>query len=250
MYRSLVRFHTNLKCTIYVVDDDFNEQYNDANLSVIHARRIPLFEHFRYEIKRKPDELRWTLKSYAIDDSTKNDGNNIGIWIDNDIFFVNNIDFALRDLDECGLYVTPHWRNPEPSLTNMQFYPLAMDGMFNAGFVGVNLLKGESFLKWWQRCCAYNCSISPHLGIMGDQRYLDLSLLYFRDIVRICDKRGCNLANWNIEYIDRSGIKPIFYHFTGPYIKSINDGFDDLSRPHYEEYSTKLEEAKNDPICK
>jgi len=175
------------------------------------------------------DSVRWSLKS-AIAIYLLNNFYDKCIYIDNDIYFVNNADFLIADLD--GVLLTPHFRpllpSKQPNIDN-QFLALFQDGFFNAGFIAATK-NGLPALNWWNNVVSWNCEKNLYQGLYYDQKYLDIMCLEFSDIVHICKHRGCNIAEWNVstniinrvnnKWLINEEYEPIFFHFTNYGIKS------------------------------
>lgn len=201
--------------------------------------------YFRY--KDDLDALRWALKPafllYFLQD--KNYDN--VIYIDNDIYFVNNNTFIIDLLDR-GVLLTKHNRPIYPSSDEKvydEFLCNFVHGFFNAGFIGASSI-GSPAIEWWLKMNLWQCCKNNEYGLYDDQKYLDILALEFNNLVRICDHPGCNLATWNINTAIRSFengkwkinniYDPIFCHF-GNMNPSINDPMLSSFR---EEYQSKL----------
>lgn len=169
------------------------------------------------------DSIRWSLKPaiilYLLNYSYKK-----CIYIDNDIFFVNNADFLINSLN--GALLTPHFRPLLPSANKKihgQFSTLFTDGFFNAGFIASDH-KGLPAIEWWHNMVSWRCEKNTCSGLFDDQKYLDIMCLEFSNIVHICRHLGCNIAEWNdgTYTVDRLRDKwvindkydPIFFHFS------------------------------------
>lgn len=210
------------------------------------------------------DILRWALKPsiilYFLHDK---DYNNV-IYIDNDLYFINNNTFLIDSLDK-GVLLTKHNRPIYPQvsfLTNSsgkiryessqfnynyfeQFLCNFTDGFFNAGFIGANKL-GKPAIGWWAEMNYWQCAKSYNHGLYVDQKYLDILALEFCNITRICNHPGCNLAVWNTQTITRSFkdnkwkindlYDPIFFHFSA--LSESSD--DEMLVYYYKEYKNKI----------
>jgi lipopolysaccharide biosynthesis glycosyltransferase len=121
------------------------------------------------------------------------------IFLDCDLFFVNNYHFLFDYLSESNIILTPHWRNIVPDHPDEEevsnFNHLFTRGIFNAGFVGCNKYANE-FLDWWGLACLKNNEKNMERGFYFDQKYLDIVPVYFEK-VKIIDHKGCNVSEWN-----------------------------------------------------
>jgi hypothetical protein len=88
-----------------------------------------------------------------------------------------------------------------------------------------------------------------------DQRYLDAFPVYFEG-VRIVKHLGCNVAQWNSDFLKRkevdgeiliNGKWPIvFIHFSSVTIQNIQNGIDHILRPYLELHQSYIKQARND----
>lgn len=169
-------------------------------------------------------ELCFALKPYVMQDIL-NEGGNAVHYIDSDIKFFGGITPLVDALSCTDLLLTPHYLYDFP---NDQYTPSALTllrgGVFNAGYVGVsNNAEGRRFLGWWAGHVSMNGFNAPHLGMCGDQRWLDLVPVLFPGM-GIFRHAGANVAYWNLH--ERSltlknslymtlGSKLLFFHFSG-----------------------------------
>lgn len=220
--------------------------------------------------KNNSDALRWSLKSALILYFLKDKNYKNVIYIDNDIYFVNNNTFLIDDLDK-GILLTKHNRPIVPKInffditderikytnTNTDYFYYEQflcnftDGFFNAGFIGASQ-PGIPAITWWTKMNFWQCVKSFKNGLYVDQKYLDVLALEFSDVVRICDHPGCNLAIWNSQTSKRSfdanhkwkindRYNPIFCHFS-----TLNNKIkDDMLSEYYDEYNNKIQLFKN-----
>ena len=85
-----------------------------------------------------------------------------------------------------------------------------------------------------------------------DQRYLDAFPVYF-DGVKIIKHLGCNIAQWNTDYLKREAMGAnilingrwplIFIHFSAVTIDNIEHGNDTVLMPHLSAYRELLLKA-------
>ncbi|MCS7029618.1 MAG: hypothetical protein NZ519_12725, partial [Bacteroidia bacterium] len=73
-----------------------------------------------------------------------------------DLYFYNDYQFLLNELDTYNIILTPHWRNSNPNLhidkSHEHFEHLFFAGLFNAGFIGCNQ-HAKHMIEWWAACC-------------------------------------------------------------------------------------------------
>lgn len=203
------------------------------------------------------DKLRWCLKPsmllYFLFDLKYDKC----IYIDNDIYFVNNNTFLIDSINK-GILLTKHnrpiWPHPNMALFN-QFLCNFTDGFFNAGFIGANKNSSKP-LAWWHMMNLWRCEKNKNLGLFDDQKYLDTLALNFNSVIDICDHQGCNLALWNTSTIKRyfedkwivgDNIDPIFCHFSGitPENCLAYKDYDFMLFSYYRQYLIKINNVKS-----
>jgi hypothetical protein len=202
----------------------------------------------------KKDMVRWSSKSLFLCYLLMERNFESVIYLDNDICFFNDFRFLFDELNENGVLLTPHWRTLDPELNEHQFLCNFRDGMFNAGFVGSGK-RGLEALRWWHKACLYRCEFDFENGLYVDQKYLDALPLYFKDVKSV-RHFGCNIAQWNADYLTREikngevliyGKWPIvFIHFSPVTIQNIQYGNDLMLQPHLELHQTYIERARRD----
>lgn len=220
------------------IEDIINKKYFNYNIN-----------NLVFKYKQDINKLRWTLKPaiilfFLIDKNYDN-----VIYIDNDLYFINNVNFLLKDLSK-GILLTKHNRPLYPSsnrLLNSQFLCNFTDGFFNAGFIGASK-AGIVPLNWWNRMNEWKCEQRKDYGLFDDQKYLDIMALEYNKCINICEHPGCNLATWNSQTINRSfedgkwkidqHYDPIFCHFSA--IEHYPIDYDKMLYEYYQEYKYKV----------
>lgn len=201
--------------------DIYSFDINDLRTNQKYRRYTkPIARKYR---KSSQDTMRWSCKP-AIILYLLNLGYERVIYIDNDIFFVNQLDFLISDT--AGILLTPHFRPIFPSKDSdifKQFLCLFTDGYFNAGFIYASQ-SGIPAIDWWYKMLLWKCEKNKDLSIYDDQKYLDTMSLQFSDIVEIIKHPGCNIAPWNRSTNIAEKINdiwkinkiydPIFFHFS------------------------------------
>jgi hypothetical protein len=201
--------------------------------------------------------LRWSLKPSIILYFLLDLNYDKCIYIDNDIYFVNNCTFLINDINK-GILLTKHHRPIVPnfnSKNNYQFICNFTDGFFNAGFIGANQNAAQA-LYWWHLMNLWKCEKNKYLGLFDDQKYLDILALNFNSVIDICDHAGCNLALWNRNTLIRSysndnwkinnNFDPIFCHFSGINLHNYTEykNYDPMLFSYYEQFINKIYNAK------
>ena len=220
------------------INDIINKKYDSKLIQSIYK-----------ENNNNTNVLRWSLKSCLLLHFLQDLNYNQCIYIDNDIYFVNDATFLFNQINK-GILLTKHNRPSYPSNNpwiHSQFTCNFTEGFFNAGFIGASQ-NGVEALEWWCEMNIWRCSRDKCLGLHDDQKYLDILALKFHNNTTICDHPGCNLATWNSQSIKRSFIKdkwkiqdiydPIFLHFSS--MDSVHPKNDPMLFMYYNEYLQKI----------
>ncbi|MEO5561859.1 MAG: hypothetical protein ABIR18_00465 [Chitinophagaceae bacterium] len=196
------------------------------------------------------DFFRWSLKPILISYLLKKGWQKI-LYLDCDMYFVNDYHFLFDELDYSSVLLTPHWRNKDPLVDEVSFFSLFRSGIFTAGFVGANQ-KSRDAMEWWANACHFLMGEHPSLGIHDDQRYLDILPVYYPD-TKIIRHRGCTIGAWQYEECKRvlvngevriNGEYPvIFIHFEEMLVSQILKGHDELLLPYLNEYKEVFEQS-------
>lgn len=206
---------------------------------------VQLFEKYAFDNASK---LRWVFKPILLKHLLKQDIEEI-VYIDPDIFFFHPFSFLFEELKKFRILLTPHWRCSNPFIDSRNFEKNFREGLFNAGFVGVNKDSPE-ILDWWANACLHECTKDFKRGMYVDQKYLDFIPVFFSG-VKILEHRGCNVAEWNRTECQRTPNEKkevlinhkwpiVFIHFTNQTIRNIVEGDDTVLREHFEKFSTTL----------
>jgi hypothetical protein len=194
------------------------------------------------------DSFRWALKPLFLRHLLEKKFNKV-IYIDCDIFFTNNFDFLFDELETSSVLLTPHWQTINPLINETAFLSTFTNGIFNAGFIGVNK-NGIPALNWWAEACHFKMGAFNSIGIQDDQKYLDIFPVFFEK-TKILRHKGCNVAAWNTQECKRTLINGqvlindefpvIFIHFNDMLINQILKGHDKLLIPFFDQYTGLFE---------
>ncbi|NBV51580.1 hypothetical protein EBR78_10250, partial [bacterium] len=108
---------------------------------------------------------------------------------DSDVYFFSSPENLLQTFGGGVTVLFPHWNDVFPAGK--------LDGLYNAGMVGVKP-GSEPFLKWWSERCLEDCRLEPSEGLVADQGYLDFVPILF-DGVTVYRKRDHNVGRWNLK---------------------------------------------------
>lgn len=193
------------------------------------------------------DRLRWCLKAVFLATLVETKSADSVVYCDSDVCFFQHPKPIFDELATGGTVLTPHWRPPTPVPSARNFRLNFLDGLFNAGCVGVNS-RGLDAMAWWADACLHACEKNHAEGLFDDQRYLDLLPVYFPE-TRILRRFGFNLADWNRHLREPGGdgsrLVPdkeavSLVHFTKNTIRHIEGGRDPVLEPYLERYKQIL----------
>lgn len=243
--------------TLQVLVIDKNDFISSENF-VIHSIDLVVNSQVAKKIYNKyahtnSDHFRWALKPVFISYLLKNGFDKV-IFADPDIFFVNDFKFLFDELETNNIIITPHWANLNLQENENILFHVLRDGLYNAGFIGVNK-KGSEALNWWAEMCHFKIEKNIELGLFDDQKYLDILPVQFPG-VKIIKHQGCNLASWNIKSCKREIVggkllinqqfEPVFIHFAKETIANIFNRNDKLLSPYLDEYIMLLKNENVD----
>ena len=181
-----------LDLTFYYIDEFSNEQVLDNAFMLT------------------PVEFNTSLKAIAIKHIIEK-YNQKTFYCDSDLFFLQDLSFAIKLLDDFDIILTPHHVESEGDCSD---FGMLRNGVFNAGFIGINGKNGIKFVHWWSQKLAAYCLLEPEEGLFVDQKWLDLVPSLFESVY-ILRHPGYNLAYWNIRA--RGGVckETVFLHLSG-----------------------------------
>jgi hypothetical protein len=167
------------------------------------------------------DSFRWSMKGIVLKYLVENK-NDKAIYVDCDICFYNDFSFLFEELNNHNILLTHHWNTLDPD-NSIEVYKRWFDfGLYNAGFIGVNL-NALDMLQWWTNACWCLCSGFETKYYFTDQFHLNLIPLFFEK-AKIINHLGCNTGIWtlyNHKIVENNGCmfvdnkdELIFFHYT------------------------------------
>ncbi len=200
----------------------------------------------------RQDHIRWCSKPLLMLHLLK-DAERL-IYLDNDLFFYNPYDFLFDYLKTSSILLSPHWRIIDPEREQLFLITNFREGVYNAGFIGVNR-NAIKTLEWWAKACLYRCERNFYYGLFDDQKYLDI-IPAMEPQTHILHHKGCNVAGWNIgncprtkagsEVLIENKYPIIFMHYVNDTFYRLHKGQDPLLKPHFEKYLETLRRFKPD----
>ncbi len=255
LYKSMLRFNKKITLYVFIVDNkiDIPSLSLYPGIKIIYTTDLtdyPLVKLlYRKYAHIDINFFRWSLKPVLVSYLLEKEIQKI-VYIDCDMYFVNDYQFLFDELDQSEVLLTPHWINNDPLVDSKSFFALFRSGIFTAGFIGANR-KALPAMQWWANACHFMMGEQPSLSIHDDQRYLDIFPVYF-ERTKVIRHRGCTVGAWNYEECKRllvngevmiNGEYPvIFIHFDEMLISQILKGHDPLLLPYLNEYKKVFEE--------
>jgi hypothetical protein len=189
--------NSNYKLLIVLFEEQLvNVQNFDFDFEIILAKSFK-FERF-YELAFKYDVVEFTtsLKAYITIELLKN--NNKVIFLDPDIYVINNFNSLIDLLDNNDVILTSHYNTPHSNILNDADLGMMRFGSFNLGFYAVNdSANSLRFLKWWNARCIDQCYFETQYGLSTDQKWVTIANAFF-DFLYVIRDPGYNVAYWNL----------------------------------------------------
>ena len=260
LYDSICTFDKHIPFYIFVTDGniDFTDVLkSNPNIKVLLPESVCKsdFGKILYDkyIHTNMDSFRQSMKTPLVRYILEKEDYDKVIYLDADLYFFNDFYFLFDELDNCGIFLIPHWRATNPNIDPVNFQTLLTDGIYNGGIIGGRKMGVEA-MNWLSNALAYKCIIEPTKGFFGDQTYLTL-LPFLFDYVKIIKHQGCNVANWNMVECERNPQSDgtvlinnkypiIFIHFTRSTIEGILSGDDKYLLKYLELYRNAIMHRK------
>ncbi len=255
-YESLTRFCSEVKYYVFISDSDHSkiDLIRDVKGIIVLTENDLINTHPLYMgLKQKyfqnyHNEFRWSLKPVILHCILEKYNEKV-IYIDSDLYFFAEYQFLFDLLSSYKILLSPHWRSSDPFVDPSGFELNFRDGIFNAGFIGVNI-GAQPILVYLMKCCLYKCEVDFSRGLFDDQKYLDILPSRYEE-VGILRHKGCNVGNWNQVDCKRV-LQPdgsvlinnlfeiVFIHFTTSTIRGILFGNDSYLKDYLKQYNNHL----------
>ena len=197
---SFLEHHPGGKCYVLIIDecggyiDAAQENFEIIKIEELGIPRLPEF-CFKYNVT----ELATATKPYLLKHLFDTEGVDRIMYLDPDILVTNSLDKLYEELDKSDIILTPHLDKdyPDDGLLPNDGH-IMQSGIYNLGFIGVKKCENvNNFLGWWQHKLYDKCVVDHAAGYFVDQKFIDLAMVLFRNIMVIYDT-GYNVAYWNI----------------------------------------------------
>ncbi|MGL5871926.1 MAG: glycosyltransferase [Xenococcaceae cyanobacterium] len=225
LHQSLMNHARSFHLWIICMDELVEKQLQIlslANVSIIPIRDIETPELLAVKKERSKGEYCWTITPFtfqAVFDRAS-DIDRV-TYLDADLFFFDTPQKLIQELEQSGkdVLITEHAYAPEYDRS-------LISGKFCVQFITFRKTSTAiQVMKWWQQRCLEWCFNRVENGKFGDQKYLDSWLLLFPNDIWIVQQKENTLAPWNVKFFTKGtlkNLKPVFYHFHGLKIVSVN----------------------------
>lgn len=246
--------------------DQYDNSIKDIDLVLLDNQWISNWESmaFKYNVI----EFSTSIKPFCFNKLFA-EGYEKVLYLDPDIYVIQNLDYIYNILDNKSIILTPHYceiiNNYNGAVSEETFMA---DGVFNLGFVGIkNDTIGNKICKWWAIRLREKCYADIYNSLFVDQKWMDFIPAFFPNETEISQHLGMNVAIWNLHerelvrtnnqyfiksYTTNKLYELLFFHFSGfdPYnTKVINRRHSEYNintfptyKPLIEEYSKKIYE--------
>ena len=228
MYDSLLKECKGGFTLYYFAFDDQTYQYliklNFEHIVPISIKSLEACypELEKTKTNRTVAEYFFTCTPHIVDYVLKKHETNHVTYLDADLYFYNDPNIILNELENNSVLITEHRHFPP-----VKNHP---SGKYCVQFIPfVNDEYGNKVISWWKQKCIEWCYLREEDGKFGDQGYLNNWPQLFDNIV-VMNNRGGGVAQWNFDaydiYKEKDRIKAfnkevnkdvdiIFYHFQG-----------------------------------
>jgi hypothetical protein len=208
-------------------------------------------------------EMCTAVKGIASQFLLNRGGAKIVTYLDPDLYFFTSLEVIRKEHENFDVLLTPHLNhNPTSNsvIHNDEIAGSMNHGIFNLGFVSFRSSnRGKLVASWWADRLAISSSADYRRGLFTDQKWWDLSLVYFPDIA-VIKHDGWNMAPWNLSERKLISLNPptlisgdplIFFHFSKFPSKEFFEKTLNYSRPELlgeviSEYSVEFDQATQD----
>ncbi len=222
---SYLEHHPGSRVFVCLVDRlDDRVPYEDLPFEIILAEDldIPEFRNFafRYHIL----ELNTAVKPFVFKYLRDKIGLDRVFYFDPDILVHDRLGGLEEALGSHQAVLTPHLTQPLDNRCRPPERVIGMCGVYNLGFVGLQLNDGtHGFLDWWCDRLHRYCIVDLANGLFVDQSWMDFAPAYL-DSVAIVRDPIFNIAYWNLphrrpvqveDHWEVDGRRVGFFHFSG-----------------------------------
>ena len=224
---SFLRNNNNIDFFIFIADT-FEHVPEDSFIIKLDDSWLPGWNTmaFKYNVI----EFSTSIKPFCINFLFRTYSN--VLYLDPDIYVVNNLAYIFNKLEEKDIFITPHYLTIEENYTGaVSEEEILFVGIYNLGFLGIrNSPIGNKVVSWWMNRLRDKCYADKFDGLHVDQKWFDFIPAYFPKNVEISHHVGINTAIWNLHERTLSEISNkyfvinnqtgekmelLFFHFSG-----------------------------------
>ncbi len=196
LHSSMMRHIKSFCLWIICVDESCHRLLKSLQLP--NVKLIPLADVETDELKavkghRTTGEYCWTLTPFSPSFVFLKDPDVLRVtYIDADLWFRGPPDEMIDEFLESrkSVLITEHAFAPE-------YDQSTTSGKYCVQFITFERVKSAKVIDWWQKACIDWCFSRVEDGKFGDQKYLDLWPMLFKDHVHILSNKELILAPWN-----------------------------------------------------
>ena len=196
---SFLKYHPEAKVFVLLADevdqyfDPSTERFQTVSLQEIGVDGLRAFL-FKYGIL----EVSTAVKPFFLEYLFRRYGLRKLVYLDPDILVTNSLAPLSEMLEKHSIILTPHLLDPIDDDLKPSELDIVRAGTYNLGFIALkNNETTESFLSWWKKRLYDHCVMAPSEGLHVDQKWVELALGFFEDILVLRDP-GYNVAYWNM----------------------------------------------------
>jgi hypothetical protein len=147
-------------------------------------------------------------------------------YLDPDLCFYGSLEEIRTEHEGGEVLLTPHLNHVpfiDQVIHNDEIAGVLRHGVFNLGFVSFKKSKPSmDVAMWWADRLAISSKADYSRGLFTDQKWWDLSQVYFKD-VKVVRNDGWNMAPWNVSERRLTSLNPkvlesgdslLFFHFS------------------------------------
>jgi hypothetical protein len=149
------------------------------------------------------------------------------VYLDSDLFFVNQLSESVEEDFTSSIFLTPHTFSPVIGVSYINDLFILSSGVFNAGFFEINNTdESKRILEFLNEYMYDYCTLrrGAYPTVFVDQMFLDLIPAYFENY-RIIKHEGYNMSFHNLHerglrknsdiWQSENASSLIFFHFSG-----------------------------------
>lgn len=261
LLESYSKFHCEDELNLVIVDKKQPKfLINNKKINIIWVEDLPIDKFYEYAFCYDIIELNTNVKPTALKLLLKN--NDAVIYLDPDIYVVNNFEIIFENLQNHSIIITPHTSTPILDFNKPDDSDLLRFGAYNLGFIAIsNCEESFNFLTWWSDRCLQLGYYDPQVGLAVDQKWVDLAPAFFPNLLILHDI-GFNVAFWNLHervlskrdntWFVNENVLLKFFHFSSFDANNVNQvaykqtRFATNSRPDFTELALEYKNCINE----